>query len=239
MSFGEYDKTNYGPLYTEGKAANENATWETGHKQNMGLDLMMFNKLTATVDVFSERREGILMLVATPAWYGIKEPDGNIGESKTHGFEIEVGWNDKINKDWSYWLKANYAVNENRVVYRNDAANLSDYLKYAGKPIGVANKLQVNGYYQSLDDIFNYAVANNTSTQSKLIPGDFMYLDYDANGIIDNTNDKIPQLYNSYPQNTYGGTIGLKYKAFQISAMFYGVINVYKDVDGLMLWDLS
>jgi len=239
VGFGETERTNYGPLYTEGKAANENATWETAYKQNLGIDMMLFNKLTATVDMYSERREGILMTVATPAWFGIKEPDGNVGQTKSRGIELEIGWNDKINKDWSYSAKINYAINENRIIYRNDAANLEEYRKYAGKPIGVVNKLQVNGYYQSLDDIFNYAEANNYSMQSKLIPGDFMYLDYDANGNIDHTNDKIPTLYNNYPQNTYGGTFGIRYKSFQISAMLYGVINVYKDVDAQMLWDLS
>lgn len=239
VSFGENEKTNYGPLYAEGKAANENATWETGNKQNLGLEMMIFNKLTATVDMYSEKRDGIIMTVATPAWFGIKEPDGNIGITKSRGLEFELGWNDKINKDWSYWIKANYSINENRIVYRNDAANLPEYLKLAGKPIGVINKLQVNGYYQSLDDIYNYAVATNTSTQNKLVPGDFMYLDYDANGTIDQVYDKIPMLYNSYPQNTYGATLGFRYKSFQVNAMFYGVINVYKDVDGLVLWDLS
>jgi TonB-linked SusC/RagA family outer membrane protein len=239
VSFGETEKTNYGPLYAEGKAANENATWETAYKQNLGVDLMLFNKLTATVDMYSERREGILMTVATPAWFGIKEPDGNVGETKSRGIELEIGWNETINRDWSYWVKANYAINENRIVYRNDAANLPDYLKYAGKPIGVINKLEVAGYYQSLDDIYNYAMANNVSTQNKLVPGDFMYIDYDANGMIDHTYDKIPSLFNNYPQNTYGATLGFKYKSFQVNAMFYGVVDVYKDVDAQMLWDLS
>jgi len=239
VSFGEFEKTNYGPLYAEGRAANANATWETGNKQNLGLDLMIFNKLTATVDMYSEKREGIIMKVATPAWFGIKEPDGNIGIAKSRGLEVELGWNDKINKDWSYWVKANYAINENRIVFRDDAANSPEYLKLAGKPIGVINKLQVNGYYQSLDDIYNYASATNLSTQNKLVPGDFMYLDYDADGVIDQTWDKIPMQYNNYPQNTYGGTLGIRYKSFQMNAMFYGVVNVYKDVDGLVLWDLS
>ena len=239
VSFGENEKTNYGPLYTEGKAANPNATWETGFKQNLGLDLMLFNKLTATVDVYNEKREGIIMTVATPAWFGIREPDGNVGKTKSRGLEIELGWNDNIGKDWSYWLKGNYAINENRIVYRNDAAHMPEYLKLAGKPIGVINKLVVDGYYQSLDDIYNYATANNVSTQNKLVPGDFMYIDYDANGTIDHTYDKIPTQYNSYPQNTYGATMGVRYKAFQLNVMFYGVVNVYKDVDGLMLWDLN
>ncbi|MCX6309246.1 MAG: TonB-dependent receptor [Bacteroidia bacterium] len=239
VGFGENERTNYGPLYTEGKAANENATWETAYKQNVGIDLMLLNKFTATVDMYTERRDGILMTVTTPSWFGIKEPDGNIGKTKSRGVEVEMGWNDRIGKNWSYWFKVNYAINENRIVYRNDAANLEQYLKYAGKPIGVVTKLQSNGYYQSLDDIFNYATANNSGTQKNLVPGDLMYLDYNADGKIDGTFDKVPMQYNTYPQNTYGGSVGIRYKGFQISAMMYGVFNVYKDVDNTMLWDLA
>lgn len=239
VGFGENERTNFGPLYTEGKAANPNATWETAYKQNFGIDLMLFNKFTATVDMYTENRDGILMTVTTPAWFGIKEPDGNIGKTKSRGLEIELGWNDKIGKNWSYWFKVNYAINENRIVYRNDPANMEEYLKSAGKPIGWQTKLQSNGYYQSLDDIYNYATANTPGTQKNLIPGDLMYLDYNADGKIDGTYDKVPMQYNNYPQNTYGGSVGVRYKAFQISAMIYGVLNVYKDVDNTMLWDLA
>jgi TonB-linked SusC/RagA family outer membrane protein len=239
VGLGEFERTNYGPLYTEGKAANEFATWETAYKQNLGIDLLLFNKLSATIDMYSEKREGILMTVTTPSWFGIKEPDGNIGKTKSRGLEFEIGWNDKINKNWSYWLKANYSINENRIVFRNDAANLQDYLKNAGKPITVNRKLETSGYYASLDDIFNYAIANNVSTQSKLVAGDLMYIDYNADGNIDHTFDKVPNRYNNYPQNTFGANIGLRYKSFQISAMIYGVINVFKDLDNSILWDLA
>ncbi len=238
IRFGENERINFGPLYTEGAAANANATWETAYKQNLGIDMMVFNKLTATVDMYSEKREGILMDVSLPGFFGIKAAKANIGKTKSRGIEIELGWNDKIGKDFSYWIKANYALNENRIVFRDDAPLMDEYLKQAGKPIGHITKLQTNGYYQSLDDIFNYSQANDASTQNKLVPGDFMYLDYNGDGKID-ANDRIPMKYNNYPQNTYGGTLGFRYKQFQVNAMIYGVIDVYKDVDGSMLWDLS
>ena len=238
ITLGENERVTYGPLYTEGAAANVNATWETAYKQNLGIDLMVFNKLTATVDMYSEKREGILMGVSLPAFFGIKAAQANIGKTKSRGIEIELGWNDKIGKDFSYWMKANYAINENRIVYKDDALGIPQYRKDEGKPIGYQNRYQSNGYYQSLDDIYNYSTANDGTTQGKLIPGDLMYLDYNSDGKIDSF-DKIPMLYNNYPQNTYGATLGIRYKQFQVNAMFYGVIDVYKDVDGNMLWDLA
>lgn len=239
IKFGDTTASDYGPLYTEGAAANPNATWETANKQNLGIDLMLFNKLTATIDLYQEKRSGILMQVQTPGWSGIGQATGNVGMTKSHGVELELGWNDKIGKNWNYWVKSNLAVNENRVVYKNDPAHLADYLKAAGKPIGVQSNLQVVGYYNSLDDIYNYSVANNTATQNKLVPGDFMYLDYNADGTINSSTDKVPSKYINYPQTTYGATLGFRYKSIQLSVMFYGVANIYKYVDSNMLWDLT
>ncbi|OQB29637.1 MAG: TonB-dependent Receptor Plug Domain protein [Bacteroidetes bacterium ADurb.Bin174] len=238
ITLGENEKINFGPLYTEGAAANVNATWETAYKQNLGIDVMLLNKLTATVDMYSENREGILMDVSLPAYFGIRAAKANIGKTKSRGIEIELGWDDKISKDFNYWIKANFAVNENRIVFRDDAPLMDEYLKQAGKPIGHITRLQFNGYYQSLDDIYNYSQANDAATQNKLVPGDLMYLDYNCDGKID-SQDRIPMLYNNYPQKTYGGSIGFRYKQFQVNAMFYGVIDVYKDVDGSVLWDLA
>lgn len=239
LNLGDYDKNSFGPINVEGAAANPNATWETSFKQNIGIDMTVFSKLTATIDLFNEYRTDILMERQLPAYFGIKTAYANIGETKSRGIEIELGWNDKIDKDWSYSIKTNLSLNENRIVFRDDAPLLDEYLKYAGKPIGVQNKYIVSGYYESLDDIFNYATPNNTTTQNKLVPGDLMYVDFNADGVIDEKKDKVPMEFNNFPQKTYGFTLGLKYKQLQLNAMFYGVFDVYKDVDGFFLWDLA
>jgi len=239
VSFGDISKYTYGPLYGEGAAANENATWETSYKQNLGFDIGIVNKLNITIDLFKERREGILMTVATPGWFGIGEPTGNIGKSKNHGYEMELTWNDKIGKSINYWLKANYTFSENRIVYRNDPKNQSDYLKYAGKPINVQNKLIVTGYYNSLDDIYNGATANNPANQGKLVPGDLMYVDYNADGKIQDTEDMVPMNNLIYPLSTYGFSGGLNYKGFELNVVFYGVGRTSQEVDGNILWDLN
>lgn len=238
VSFGDYTKNNYGPLFREGAAANPNATWETAYKQNLGFEVDLFNKLSINADLFKEDREGILMPVATPGWFGIAAPQGNIGQTKNRGAEIELGWNDKIGQNFRYWVKGNVAVNENRVTFRNDPVFRADYQKYAGKPIGVQNKFLVNGYYASLDDIFNYATANNVATQNKLLPGDFIYVDYNVDGVIDN-NDQVPVKDLTYPMNTYSLALGFSYKNLDVMARFYGVANTSTEIDQLLLWDLQ
>ena len=239
IDFGEFDITSYGPLYTEGQIANPEATWETAYKQDIGVDLRLFKGLTATLDLYKEFRKGILMNVALPAYVGAKEADGNIGQAKSRGFEVELGWNGSAGRDFRYWVKGSLAMNENRIVFRNDPANAPDYQKNAGKPISVVKRLIADGYYTSLDDIFNYATPINEETQRLLVPGDLIYADYNADGIIDTTNDQVPVDQPNYPQKTASLSFGFNWKGLSLSAMFYGGLGFYRDVTSSMLWDLG
>jgi TonB-linked SusC/RagA family outer membrane protein len=239
LGAGEAYNTNYGPMITEGKIANERATWETAYKQNLGLDWGLFNnKLTGTVDLYKERREGILMTMIAPAWFGFKDPDANLGITKNHGIEVELGWNSKIGDDFRYFIKGNLALNENRIVDRNDAPGTAEYRKWAGKPIGYSANILVAGYYESLDDIYNSA---SSSAKNNIIPGDFMYMDYNANGVITNSadQDQAPMKELSIPLNTYGWTVGFSWKNFDFSMMWYGVQGVYKNLVNEMLLQLT
>ena len=52
---------NWGPLYTEGSIANLGSTWEKSTKQNLGIEIGLWNKLSLTLDLFDEKRRDILM----------------------------------------------------------------------------------------------------------------------------------------------------------------------------------
>jgi hypothetical protein len=65
--------------------------------------------------------------------------------------------------------------------------------------------------------------------QAKL-PGDFRVIDFDADGVYDETKDIAPYGYSDIPQNTYTATLGLDYKGFSLMLQFYGVNNVTRDV---------
>lgn len=238
VTFGKNQNVTYGPLYTEGKLAYQNATWETAIKQNLGIEMTILRKLKLNLDLFDERRTGILMERNTVApWMGTGLPSVNIGETKNHGLELELGWNDKIGKDFSYFAKFNFATSENRIVYKDDPNRLDDYLKAAGKPIGYVRKYLVSGNLSSIDDIFNYTQSGIVNgSQDKLIPGDLAYMDYNGDGVID-AKDTAPVEHLNYPLTTYGLTLGFTYKGFGVNALFYAATGVYKEQIGAFLWD--
>ena len=239
VQFGMNQNVNFGPLYAEGTLAYPYSTWETAVKQNLGIEMTIINKLRLNLDLFNENRTGILMQKRTIGpWMGIGVGSMNIGETKNHGFELDVNWNDKIGKAFTYFVKFNVSSSENRVVFRDDPNKYEDYLKLAGKPIGVANKYLVTGNFATIDDIFNYqqvSMGNNIS-KDRLTSGDLVYIDYNADGVID-SKDVAPVEHLSYPLTTYGLTLGFAYKGFGFNAMLYAATDVYKDGINNFMWD--
>ncbi len=237
--FGMYQTSRWGPLYKEGKLADPNATWEESVKQNIGFELGLWGKLNLTVDLFDEKRNNILMSRNTvPSWAdsGIAFPQVNMGKTKNHGFEIDLGWNDRIGK-FDYYAKFNFAASENRIVFIDDPKSQADYLKQAGKSIGYVNKYLATGNFQSLDDIYNSAqskIANGA--QNTLIPGDLYYIDYNGDGMID-AKDMVPQSNLNYPTTTLGLTLGGSYKGFGFNMLWYSAMDVYKEGLPVYLWD--
>lgn len=234
---GDTQNVNYKPIYTEGDAANADATWEEALKQNLGFEFGVVSKLTGSVDFYTEHRTNILMDVYSPMWVlpPGKSATGNVGETKNHGVDIDLGWNDKIGENVRYWIKGNMSINENRIVNKGDGVNEADHLRDAGKPIGWTSTYINTGYYSSLDDIYNYTTPS-TANQNTLIPGDQMYVDYNADGTI-NGNDKVVTEDVTYPLRTYGLTLGTSYKGWSFHMMFYAVSDISKTIPNMILYD--
>lgn len=226
---------NWGPLYHEGDVANLNSTWEKSTKQNLGIEIGLWNKLDITLDLFDEKRKDILMEPQTTSFItGAKFNALNIGSTKNHGFELELHYNDKIGSDFRYHVGFTLASSENRVVFRDDPVNGPDHLKEAGKPIGHQNRYLAVGNYETIDDVFNNAQTGsiNSVAPGQVVPGDFIYIDFDSNGIL-NGQDKVAVDELNYPLHTYGLNLGFDWKGLSFSAMFYAPTGVYKLVNSV------
>ena len=225
----------WGPLYHEGDVANLNSTWEKSTKQNLGIEIGLWNKLDITLDLFDEKRKDILMEPQTTSFItGAKFNALNIGSTKNHGFELELHYNDKIGSDFRYHVGFTLASSENRVVFRDDPVNGPNHLKEAGKPNGHQNRYLAVGNYETIDDVFNNAQTGsiNSVAPGQVVPGDFIYIDFDSNGIL-NGQDKVAVDELNYPLHTYGLNLGFDWKGLSFSAMFYAPTGVYKLVNSV------
>ena len=236
--YGDGNGVNTGLTYQEGTAANVYSTWETATKQNIGLDASFWGKLNLTLDLFDEKRKGILMTPRDAVfWYPVTLSSANIGKTKNHGIEMELAWNDNIGRNWHYNAGLGFAISENRVVYRGDPKGFADYQKDAGKPIGWQSRYIVVGNYETIDDVYNYAqTALSNTTAKTVIPGDYVYIDYNGDGILD-SNDKVVSAHQNYPLATYTLNLGISYKSLSLSAMFYAAEGAYRIMDAPLYYD--
>jgi TonB-linked SusC/RagA family outer membrane protein len=206
----------------EGSAPNVNARWERSIKRSLGLDIGLFNNtLTGSIDLFDENRDGILMTRRSVSdIFGQSMNKMNVGSTKKHGYELEVGYNNHVGA-FNYWLKANYNFNENRITSMDDPAFTLDYLKSEGKPIGATYSSKNIGYYQNMDEILNYSLSQNN-----LIIGGDKVLDF--NGDATTGKDAVATAYTNRPNKSYSFSAGLEYKNFDFNFMLQGVSQVSK-----------
>lgn len=118
-----YSTANYslGQALTSGVAitsiANAALTWEETAVTNIGFDFgFLNNRLTGNIDVYNKITSGILykpdMYMAMGTATGPKE---NIAEVTNRGVEFELGWRDKIGRDFNYSVKGQFSFNKNFV----------------------------------------------------------------------------------------------------------------------------
>ena len=106
----------FGPRFVEGGLANVNATWEESRVNNLSIQAELFKGLSFGLDLYEEWRTGILMSVRLQSFVCVSGvPPGNIGETKNHGYELQVGWKDKINEEFSYNINFNTAFTDEKL----------------------------------------------------------------------------------------------------------------------------
>jgi TonB-linked SusC/RagA family outer membrane protein len=238
----EYTSNNYGaafgypftyyPTINEGDIPVTDATWETGIKQNLGFEMGFFkDMITLNVDLYNEKRINILQdRMRVPAWLGAGTIQANIGSTKSHGFEIDLGFNKTFYNGLNLFATANFSANESRVVYYDEPATKAFNLKVEGKPVEIASGINsytptsgvlVEGYYQNMDELFMAAKASGVAAQT----GDHLYLDFNGDGNID-AQDYIVAKHPYAPAITWNTKIGANYKNWNARVDFYGISDV-------------
>ena len=79
--------------------AVENISWETTKTTDIGIDAALFNnRLTLTADYYKKTTSDILLALDIPLYLGFEKPSQNAGRLDVKGWELEMGWKDKIGK---------------------------------------------------------------------------------------------------------------------------------------------
>lgn len=164
-------------------------TWETIETWDVGLDWGLFNnRLTGSFDYFV--RYTYDMIGPAPelaASLGTGVPKINNADMKSYGFELELGWRDRI-RDFSYGVKFVLSDSQQKILkYPNEDYNIGTY--YKGQKLNNIWGYKTIGIAQSQEEMdAHLAKVDQSALGSKWGAGDIMYADLDGDGKITGSN---------------------------------------------------
>lgn len=217
------------PGAVEKKIGNEDVTWEKSLKYTVGLDYKLFkSRLTGSIDLFMENRWDILTTVNTsPAFIAVDMPVVNLGKVKNRGFEVEIGWKDKINKNFGYRIKGNISFARNTILEMDEIPKEYPWQVETGLSVGQNFGYVFDGFVTEED----LAAGNLPDHHTDLKPGDAKYKDLNGDNNI-STVDIMAIGHTKYPELNGGLTIGFDFFGFDFSMLWSGAALVSRYVNG-------
>ncbi|ARS39146.1 SusC/RagA family protein [Sphingobacteriaceae bacterium GW460-11-11-14-LB5] len=226
-------------------------TWETSTTTNFGLDLTMLSgRLTFTGDAYVRKTTDMFTFGLTPpAVFGADVPKGNYADLTTRGWEVSVGWNDRIgrsDKPFRYNVRLTLSDNKTKIdKYNNPDKLLSDY--YEGQTLGEIWGYETEGFFIDDADIAAHAKQDpqmRASPTGKWFPGDIKLKDLNGDGFINVGENKVGKsgdrkiIGNSAPRYLYGINLGADWHNISFSVFFQGVGKQqwYPSTETEMFW---
>lgn len=215
--FGDRIITGYAPAYLV-----QNLGWEKTYAWEAGAEFRFLgNRLSVEPVYYHKKTKDLIVLLSGIA--GAKNSLENLGEIENKGWEFSASWQDQRKESgFSYGVSANLTTIDNKVLSlgRGDKDALYEHNSVArtlsGYPIGHFYGYKVKGVYQTYEDI-DTSPANNIATVK---PGDLKFEDINGDGVIDSKDRTM--IGNPTPDFTYGFSVNLGYKGFDLTAEFMG-----------------
>lgn len=206
-----------------GVLAVEDITWETTTSTDIGFDANFFkNRLRLTFDYYWKKTTDMLLDIEIPYSMGYSNPSTNAGKMSTHGYDIDLTWQDKVG-DFSYGVTLNFSDFLSKVDYLNDADIISSgKIKRAGELFNAYYGYVCEGIYQTDEEVRNSAVTSSTVSVGDLKYKDISGPDGVPDGKISPEYDRVV-LGNSLPRFQYGGTINAAWRGLDLSVAFQGI----------------
>ncbi len=210
---------------------NADVKWETTYQYNAGVDLGMFDgRLTLTLDAYRKHTKDLLTLVSIPLSTGAQSLEilQNVGSVQNQGLELgltTVNLKAATSGAFEWSTNLNVSVNRNKVldlgtVVDETGATVDRRLSsgngftLVGQPLGVFYAYQVQGIFQSKDEITKAAKQDNAA------PGDIRFKDLNGDGVINDKDRAV--IGNPNPKAIAGVTNTFGYKGLELSVFFQG-----------------
>ncbi len=240
LANAQYDFSSNNSTLTNGSYPStigvENTKWENSQQTNFGIDAQLLSsKLGVSIDLYNKVTKNWLIAAPLLATAGVStNPFINGGNVTNKGIELQLSWNDRIGKDFSYSISGSYAYNKNFVNSIPTAdgiihggtnslyVNSPEFFRAsAGNPIGFFWGYKTAGVFQSDEDVASYKNGKGQELQPNSHPGDLKFVDVNGDGTIsslDKTNIGDPN-----PHHIFGLRFSAAYKNFDFAIATNGV----------------
>jgi len=212
--------------FAQSRIGNLATSWEENIVSNLGFDATLLNnKIDVSVEYYKKKIRGLLFSQPLPAVIigDATAPTVNIGDIQNSGIDATLRYRGKINDDFHFSTGLNITSYKNEVVDIPDPGYFYSASQYGigsiarneeGHPVSSFYGYKIVGLFNSTEEV---AAA---PTQNGAAPGRFRYQDTDKDGAI-TAEDRV-HLGHPNPDFTYGLNVGLDYKGFDLSGVFYG-----------------
>ena len=193
-------------------------SWEVVNETNIGANFAFLgNRLTGDIDWYYRLTQNAVVSPTLP----MQEETiaGNWGEILNMGVDINLNWEHKVDKDWTYFIGGNVSWLRNRVMSLRDGVNIikgGKTVQMVGEKMNSYYGFKVVGVYQTEEE----CAADPIAVANGLEPGDFIYEDVNKDNII---NEADKQILGSYiPDWIYGFNVGFRYRGLDLTVVFSG-----------------
>jgi len=229
-TFGNANVVNIG--YSPNASANPDLKWEETRSSNIGIDATIFKNVTLTADIYKKKTVGILQNPPVPGYVGSGSPAANIADMSNKGFEFELSYRKQIGQ-FGLNVSGNGSFIKNTIDKLSPGINFIDDSQASFQTLGTITRTQIGhsyneffgyvnqGIFQSQAEINAYVGPNGQPLQPLAKPGDIKFANLNGDNAID-ANDR-DFIGNGLPNFTYGLTINLTYKSWDLTAFGSGV----------------
>jgi TonB-linked SusC/RagA family outer membrane protein len=234
--------------YAPNSLDNPDLRWEETSQANIGFETRLLKTFDLTVDAYKKKTSGILRPITIPGYVGVSSsPVANIADMENSGIEVELGYSKSFG-DLSFSANGNIAYLKNEVTF---VAADADFIpgEASFQSMGAVTRIKVGqsynsfygyktaGIFQNMDEINNYKNPNGTAPiQPNARPGDFRWVDNNGDGTITEADKTF--LGTNIPKYTYGLTVNLAYKGFDLMVFAQGAAGS-KIFQGLRRLDIG
>ena len=238
---GEKQNTSYAP-----GLVSTLLTWETVESWDVGFEFgALNNRLTGSFDYYVRKTLDMVgPAPELPSILGTTVPDMNNADLKSYGFDLELGWRDKVS-DFSYGVKLVLSDNKRKVTrYPNESGDYTQW--YANKMDGEIWGYETVGIAKSQAEMDAHLASLPNGGQDALgtqwAAGDIMYKDLNGDGKVDAGSSTLGDpgdkriIGNSTPRYRFGLTLDGAWKGFDIRIFFQGVAKRDYMLSGPYFW---